>query len=145
LVNVGVATLEKEMIEFRHRNHFNHPLAVSYSTPYVSSGYSSYDWGSAAPSTSQHAVYPHPTTSFFGEMNSNFGNNSQQLSEDHSNYGSQQQEHASSRRLDEAQSNLTFSSSVSKVNIYLSIFIMECFKNPYILFFRVQLIHFTQS
>ena len=79
MVNVGVATLEKEMIEFRHRNHFNHPLAVS--TPYVSSGYSSYDWGSAAPSTSQHAVDPHPTTSFFGEMNSNFGNNSQQYTE----------------------------------------------------------------
>ncbi len=111
MVNVGVATLEKEMIEFRHRNHFNHPLAVSYSTPYVSSGYSSYDWGSAAPSTSQHAVDPHPTTSFFGEMNSNFGN-SQQLSEDHSNYGSYQQQHASSRRLDEAQSSLTLLSSV---------------------------------
>jgi hypothetical protein len=70
------------MIKFRHLNHFNHPLAVSYSTPYVSSGYSSYDWGSsAAPSTSQHAVDPHPTTSFFGEMNSNFGNNSQQYTE----------------------------------------------------------------
>ncbi|EFX72421.1 hypothetical protein DAPPUDRAFT_110786 [Daphnia pulex] len=36
------------------------------------------------------------------------------LGEDHSNYGSYQQQHASSRRLDEAQSSLTFLSSVSK-------------------------------